>query len=125
MKLILNNFYINIRKMQNIIKRVPLNVKIILAIFLTIIFLGSCGSGESKPKVISGFGVFNGRCVTCHGADGRMGLNGAKVLPESTLSLEERIAVVSNGRNNVMPAFKDLLTKEEIEAVAKYTMKLK
>lgn len=95
-------------------------------ITLLSLLIGACGpSTNSKPKKeVSGLEVYKVRCVLCHGADGRMGMNGAKALPESTLSLEARIAVVTNGRK-IMPAFKEMLSKEEIEAVAAYTMKFK
>lgn len=108
------------------IKRVPLWAKVgsLLAI-LVIVGEGCNGNGEASPKVISGYEVYRTRCVNCHGADGRAGLNGAKQLPDSPLSVEQRMEVVINGQNNVMPSFKTLLSKEEIEAVAKYTMELK
>lgn len=98
-----------------------------------VIFLGlvigvwACASqAPSEPKEsaeISGATLYQKRCVTCHGADGRMGMNGAKLLPESTLTLEERIGVVTVGRN-IMPAFREMLSREEIEAVAAFTMTL-
>jgi mono/diheme cytochrome c family protein len=53
-----------------------------------------------------------------------MGLNGAKVLPESQLNLEQRINLIHNGKG-VMPPFKNLLSPAEIEAVAVYTQSLK
>lgn len=63
-------------------------------------------------------------CVTCHGANGKMGLNGAKSLPESQLNLDERVAIITNGRN-AMQAWKGTLSPEQITAVAKYTTTLK
>lgn len=45
----------------------------------------------AKPKAVNGAMVYKKNCVVCHGANGRMALNGAKILPESTLTLEERI----------------------------------
>lgn len=108
------------------IKRVPLWIKI-SSICATILLIGGgCNDDKGgKPKVISGYEIYRTRCVNCHGADGRAGLNGAKQLPDSPLSVQQRIEVVINGQNNVMPAFKTLLSQKEIEAVAKYTMELK
>ena len=40
----------------------------------------------------------------------------------STLSLEEKIEVITNGRNAMM-AYKTSLSEDEIKAVAEYTMK--
>ncbi len=71
-----------------------------------------------------GMAVFRQYCVTCHGADGKLGLNGAKDLTQSTLPLEERLNVITNGRK-VMTAFNEVLSPEEIKAVAEYTLTLK
>jgi cytochrome c6 len=79
---------------------------------------------SSEPQPISGNQVFMKYCKLCHGANGKMGLNGAKLLPESTMSLEERITQITNGKGT-MQAYKDLLSAEEIKAVAEFTMTLK
>lgn len=51
-------------------------------------------------------------------------MNGAKDLTASELNKEERIHVITNGRNT-MAAYKSLLSEKEIAAVAVYTLKLK
>lgn len=79
---------------------------------------------DAKNNPPSGALIYRERCVTCHGANGRMGNNGAKVLPESPLNLAQRIEVVTYGRN-IMPAFEGMMSPEEIEAVAAFTLKLK
>ena len=71
-----------------------------------------------------GMAVFRQNCVTCHGADGMLGLNGAKDLGMSTLTLEERINIITNGKKLMTP-FKALLSPEEILAVAEYTQSFK
>ena len=53
-----------------------------------------------------------------------MGASGAANLQESVLEKEERVAVITNGRN-VMTWFKALLSEEKINAVAEYTFTLK
>jgi cytochrome c6 len=60
----------------------------------------------------------------CHGADGKMGANGSKDLSVSQLSLDERIAIITKGKN-VMIAYENILTLSEIKAVAEYTLTLK
>jgi mono/diheme cytochrome c family protein len=75
----------------------------------------------SKPD---GEKIYKTYCVTCHGTKGNMGASGAANLQESQLALEERITVITNGRNT-MTAFKSLLNEEKIKAVAEYTLKLK
>ena len=76
-----------------------------------------------KPKP-NGEKIYKQYCVACHGIYGDMGASGAANLAESTLPVEERIPVITKGRN-VMTAFESLLEPEEIEAVAQYTMSLK
>jgi cytochrome c6 len=71
-----------------------------------------------------GMSVFRRHCVTCHGADGKLGLSGAKDLTQSALSLEERIAQITNGKNLMIP-YRDVLSAAEIKAVAEYTLGLK
>ena len=102
----------------------------------TLLLGTACGSAEEQidrraavaqsSSVVStpdGMAIFRQYCVTCHGADGKLGLNGAKDLSVSTLTLEERINVVTNGRK-VMTPFNEVLSPEEIKAVAEYTLKL-
>lgn len=68
--------------------------------------------------------IYKTYCVTCHGLYGDMGASGAANLTKSKLPLEERIKVITNGRNT-MTGFKALLTPDKIKAVAKYTLELK
>ncbi len=83
---------------------------------------GSTSTTDSAEE-INGEKIYKTYCVTCHGLYGDMGASGAYNLQESELSLEERIQVVTNGRN-AMTGFKSLLSKEKIKAVAAYTFEL-
>ncbi|MCB0659033.1 MAG: cytochrome c [Saprospiraceae bacterium] len=92
---------------------------------------GSTAANESKPaggtdeaSNEEGKKLFTQYCAVCHGPDGKLGLNGAKDLTVSETTLEERIEQVTHGKNAMVP-FENVLTKEQIEAVAKYTMTLK
>ena len=78
-------------------------------------------AADSKPD---GAKIYKLYCTTCHGLFGDMGASGAYNLQDSQLTLEERIAVITNGRN-AMTAFEKLLKKKEIKAVAEYTFELK
>jgi len=81
-------------------------------------------SSRSEPvAAVDGEKIYKQYCVTCHGLYGDMGASGAANLTESTLSVEERIPVITNGRNT-MTGFKALLNEEKIKAVAEYTMTL-
>jgi cytochrome c6 len=79
---------------------------------------------HSEKKVLSGAELYAEKCTACHGSDGNMGIGGAKKIPASTLTLDERITLISNGKST-MPAFKTQLSDEEIKALAEYTFTLK
>jgi len=107
-------------------------ILLFLCIAATVIACGSEDTSKkksSKPKAVAvkkvdGEKVYKTYCVTCHGLKGNMGASGAFNLQTSELNVDERIAVITNGRNTMTP-FKGLLSEEKIKAVAKYTMKLK
>lgn len=79
---------------------------------------------NSQGTAPDGRVVFQKNCVVCHGADGKLGLNGAKDLTQTTLGLEERVSQITHGKNLMTP-FNGVLSPEEIEAVAAYTLTLK
>lgn len=83
----------------------------------------ACGQRNADP-VAEGEAIFKKYCILCHGADGKLGLNGAKDITASVLSEAERIALVTNGKNTMTP-FEGILTPEQIQAVVKYTYSLK
>ena len=77
----------------------------------------------AEPK-IDGSRIYKTYCVTCHGLYGDMGSVGAFDLTQTTLTMEEKIEVITNGRNT-MGAYAELLTPEQIIAVAEFTETLK
>lgn len=104
---------------------------LVFALLVTLVYACSQSEGEkaggestaAAPKV-DGEKVYKTYCVTCHGLYGDMGASGAFNLQTSVLSVEQRIEVITNGRNAMTP-FKDLLNAEKIKAVAEYTLTLK
>ena len=109
--------------------------KFICATILLLIAVVACSSGTGGEQaqagtVSAGSNTANGKaiyrqyCVTCHGADGKLGLNGAGDLTKSVLPLDQRIIQISKGKN-MMAAYEEILTAEEIRAVAKYTLTFK
>ena len=80
----------------------------------------TAASADAGP----GADVVRRYCVLCHGADGKLGLNGAKDLTASQLTREQRIDIITNGKKTMTP-FGEILTPEEIQAVADYTLTLK
>ena len=103
----------------------------IMAFFLVLAIWARTNAGsthtaqaEARVEGPDGFKLYKTYCVTCHGLYGDMGASGAFNLQTSGLTLEERVQVITNGRN-AMNAFKSLLSPEEIQAVAEYTLTLK
>lgn len=108
-----------------------------LLILLPMIFLiWACSGGDSnkskskKEKKVAqadapdGKKIFKINCVLCHGADGTMGVNGSKDLTKSEISLDEAISQITNGKG-LMASYEPILSKEEIKAVAEYTLSLR
>lgn len=90
-------------------------------------FVFACGGGNgsqvSEEDLAKGKETFGKFCVACHGSTGDMALNGAKKFGESTLNLDERVSVITNGRNMMTP-YKGILTEAQIKEVAAYTIEL-
>ena len=86
-------------------------------------FILACTNTPDKVKAQDGKTIFKSFCVTCHGIDGSLMANGAKDLRISTMPIEERIHVITNGRN-IMTSFGSTLSKVQIKAVAEYTQTL-
>ncbi len=101
---------------------------IFILLCVVVAVFAACAGGESKPVDGSikpeGATLFKTHCQTCHGANGKLGLHGAKDLTQSALSLEQRLDLVANGKG-VMTPFRSILTPEEIRAVSEYTQTLK
>lgn len=95
----------------------------IFSIFFLMLLYFSCDH-NAKETVIDAAALYKKKCVLCHGADGKMGLNGAKELPLSQLTIGERIKIIQQGKN-LMPSFKEQLTFEQIKAIAEFTMQFK
>lgn len=99
-----------------------LNRLILIFLFAAVIF-GACEETPAPTPIVNSAALYAKYCVLCHGQDGRRGLNGAGDLTKSTLPLEERIKQITLGKGLMTP-YQGILTPEEIEAVAAYTMSL-
>lgn len=96
-----------------------------LLIILTLATIAfSCADKKAKTPGVDGRKIFKQNCVVCHGLDGKLGANGSKDLTESKMSLDERKAIIKNGKG-AMVGLGTLLNADEILAVAEYTLKLK
>jgi cytochrome c551 len=105
--------------------------KIFFSIIL-VVSLFACGSSGQEQKSgdtssAEAFDVvktYNRKCGICHGRDGKLMASGSPDLTISKMAKDEVIAIITNGKNN-MPPQRDVLTKEEIAAVADYAMTLR
>jgi mono/diheme cytochrome c family protein len=80
-------------------------------------------TAAGEDPIVIGKKVYAELCVACHGAAGDAMLAGAKNLKISTLTHEEVISIIKNGKNN-MAAYKNL-TSEQLEGVAQYVESLR
>lgn len=79
---------------------------------------------EKKEEPKGAEKIYYDNCKVCHGEDGKRQLAGAKDLSVSTISYEETVKQISEGKNK-MPGFKNILSEEQIKEVAKYLDELK
>jgi mono/diheme cytochrome c family protein len=66
---------------------------------------------------INGREIYEARCASCHGVDGKAGLSGATDLSASVMNKEQIMEVIRNGKNTMPPVD---ITPEQSEAVAVY-----
>lgn len=72
-----------------------------------------------KQETADGASIYKRRCVSCHGADGKLGFAGAKDLTKSVLPLTMIETQVTQGKG-AMNGFEKILTPEEIKSVSAY-----
>jgi len=80
---------------------------------------GNQQAAQAATNELPGQAVYQKNCKICHGSKGDLGLSGAANLRKSTLTPDEKIGVITFGRNGMAP-HKDILTAEEIDQVAAY-----
>ena len=79
---------------------------------------------DAPAALAAGEALFAQNCALCHGANGKLGLNGAHDLTKSNLNAAGRTYMVVNGLGK-MPAFKGQLTDEQIAQVVAYSLTLR
>lgn len=105
----------------------------IAVITLSLSILSCTNSSDKKDNDLlneatkpNGLKIYNRYCVVCHGDEGNAKIGGALDLSISTLSIDDKIKIVTNGSENKhMRAFNDDLSKAEIEAVVNHVETLK
>ncbi|OWP65031.1 hypothetical protein CDA63_01340 [Hymenobacter amundsenii] len=78
---------------------------------------------DDATALATGETLFAQNCALCHGANGKLGLNGAHDLTKSNLNAAGRTYMVVNGLGK-MPSFKGQLTEEQIQQVVAYSLTL-
>jgi mono/diheme cytochrome c family protein len=107
-----------------------MDLKPLLLAACVVATIGSCGNSNSNAEAIAAADAFdpirtyNQKCGVCHGRDGKMMASGAPDLTASKISKDEIIAIVTYGKNT-MPPQKDVLTPEQISAVADHVLTLR
>ncbi|MDU0369646.1 c-type cytochrome [Hymenobacter endophyticus] len=86
----------------------------------------SATAQPATPVLAAGKVLYTQNCAVCHGADGRLGLNGARDLTKSNLNDAGRVYQVTHGSiSKKMPAFQGKLTDEQIRQVVEYSLTLR
>ena len=81
-------------------------------------------AAANYDELVHGKAIYINNCLRCHGEDGKAGVNGASNLTASMCANKGLIGIIKHGRN-LMPAYKDLLSETEINAVASYVKSLR
>jgi mono/diheme cytochrome c family protein len=81
-------------------------MKLFYLVFILLGLTWACSSAIDA-EAPDGHQLYKSYCVACHGVKGDMGASGAYDLSGSKLTLEERIQVITNGRN-AMASYKSL-----------------
>ena len=79
---------------------------------------------ERVAGIVDGQAVFQANCISCHGADGKLGLMDSPDLSTSAMDVNAKLVIVKDGKGAMQP-FEGRLTEEEIIAVVTYTETLK
>jgi mono/diheme cytochrome c family protein len=99
---------------------------VVVAVVVLSGLIVACGSNSagpvpSDPVLARGQEVYKAHCQSCHGSKGQggTGMKLAGKVATDFPDIADQIAVINNGRSS-MPAWKNSLSAEDIEAVARY-----
>lgn len=100
-----------------------MKIAFVLTLGISFIILACNSKQDTLSTARDGKNVFETMCITCHGANGKLMLNGAKDLTKSILTIEERVQIITHGKGG-MASYKNLLSAKEIQNVAEYTLNI-
>ena len=95
--------------------------------------VASCGGGpsdvedvrvEAEPNLAQASRNYILKCSVCHGTDGAPVLAGAPDLRTSTMTVEERVAIIAYGKGT-MPPHRGMLDMPTIRGIAVYIEKFR
>lgn len=96
---------------------------------ILLVLSAACGTGndpsiDGATDASEGAQLFNTNCALCHGRKGDLGMSGAKDLVRSSLTRDQVLAVITNGRGAMMP-YKNVLDARQLEVVADHVLGLR
>lgn len=86
---------------------------------LLLVTLAACSDDGDSSGGGSGEEIYRANCATCHATDGGGALGPSLKGISDRMSREDHLEIVSDGKGQ-MPAWKDQLSAEEIDAVVDY-----
>ena len=110
--------------------------RLVLIVSVALVVIASCGGAKTRdqyPVRATEDGpvdfalvkkLYDVKCALCHGSDGAQQFAGAKNLSESTLPKVDVVLRIKEGKGS-MPPHKDVLTEEQIDAIADFVMTLR
>lgn len=110
--------------------------RLVLTLVLVAIVFASCGGTKTReqyPVRLTADGpidvtlvkkLYDVKCALCHGQDGAQQFAGAKNLTQSVLAKNEVYQRIAEGRGS-MPPHKDVLSEEQMDALAEYVLTLR
>lgn len=110
--------------------------RLVLIACAFVVALAACGEKTSRdqyPVRVSADGpvdatlvkkLYDVKCALCHGYDGAQQFAGAKDLTQSALPKNEVVLRIAEGKGS-MPPHKDVLSEEQIDALADFVLTLR
>lgn len=97
-------------------------VAVVFAAGLMLLLVAGCRPSETRTAEgkADGRKLYLQHCAGCHGEDGRRGDPETHAANAARMSEDAVRAVILNGKGQTMPAWKDRLEPDEINAVVEY-----
>lgn len=80
---------------------------------------------QGDADLTKGKAIYTTRCQLCHGADGKMGFQGAKDLTQTEMTDEQITQIIRNGKGVMPPVSEREVSDDDVAKVVKYVRSLK